>query len=145
MSAKANDAQRIQEIYDVATQTLAQFEDLGLTEEQFLNPTTAQEDLVADGLVNRVLRVTEEGGKLSEEFAEYGFEMREMSALRNRIAHAYGTIDKAIVWQVLVKEFPALVESCEHYCEEQGLYLLKTWESVDPVDEDEGADNEGAL
>lgn len=145
MSAKANDAQRIQEIYDVATQTLAQCEDLGLTEEQFLNPTTAQEDLVADGLVNRVLRVTEEGGKLSEEFAEYGFEMREMSALRNRIAHAYRTIDKAIVWQVLVKEFPALVESCKHYCEEQGLYLLKTWESVDPVDEGEGADNEGAL
>lgn len=145
MSAKANDAQRIQEIYDVATQTLAQFEDLGLTEEQFLNPTTAQEDLVADGLVNRVLRVTEEGGKLSEEFADYGFEMREMSALRNRIAHAYGTIDKAIVWQVLVEEFPALVESCERYCEEQGLYLLKTWESVDPVDEGEGAGSEGAL
>lgn len=144
MSAKANDAQRIQEIYDVATQTLAQFEDLGLTEEQFLNPTTAQEDLLADGLVNRVLRVTEEGGKLSEEFAEYGFEMREMSALRNRIAHAYGTIDKAIVWQVLVEEFPALVESCERYCEEQGLYLLKTWESPEVADEDEDANKKNA-
>ncbi|WP_304426301.1 DUF86 domain-containing protein [uncultured Adlercreutzia sp.] len=135
MSAKPNDALRIQEMYDVATQTLAQFEDLGLTEERFLNPTSAQEDLVADGLVNRVLRVTEEGGKLSEELAEYGFEMREMSALRNRIAHAYGTVDKAIVWQVLVEEFPALVESCERYCEDQGLYLLKTWEEEASDDE----------
>lgn len=34
MSAKPNDVQRIQEIYDIATQTLAQFEDLGLTEEE---------------------------------------------------------------------------------------------------------------
>ncbi len=139
MSAKLNDILRIQEIYDVATQTLEQFESIGLTKAQFLHPGDAREDLIAEGLVNRVLRVTEEGGRLSEVFSAYGFEMREMSGLRNRIAHAYGTVDKAIVWEVLNDEFPALVQSCERYCEDNGLYVRKTWEH----DDADGAAGEG--
>ena len=131
MSAKPNDILRIQEIYDIATETLAQLEELSLTEEQFLYPSTARDKLMTEGLVNRVLRAAEEGGKLSTALLEYGFEMKEMSGLRNRIVHAYGTIDMGIIWKILQTEFPQLVENCEDYCTRQGLYLRKTWQDLD--------------
>ena len=124
MSAKENDLLRIQEIYDVATLTLAQLEELGLAAEQFVAPGTTQEELIAEGLANRVFRVAEEGGKLSEMFKAYGFELREMSGLRNRLAHAYGSIDMALVWGV--------VEGCERYCEDNGVALLATWREEAP-------------
>lgn len=127
MSAKENDLLRIQEIYDVVTQTLVQVEELGMTRERFVSPATVEDELIAEGLANRVFRVTEEGGKLSELFSEYGFELREMGGLRNRLAHAYGTVDMGIVWDVLQVEFPKLREGCEQYCEEKGILLTTTW------------------
>ncbi len=127
MSARESDLLRIQEIYDVATQTIDQMERANVTKESFLKPSSAQEELVAEGLVNRVLRATEEGGKLSNLFEGYGFELRQMSGLRNRLAHAYGTVDMAIVWDVLQEEFPKLVEACEDYCEDVGIKLAATW------------------
>lgn len=132
MSAKENDLLRIQEIYDVATLTLAQLEELSLTVEQFVAPGTTQEELIAEGLANRVFRVAEEGGKLSEMFKAYGFELREMSGLRNRLAHAYGSIDMALVWGVLENDFPKLVEGCERYCEDNDIALLATWREEAP-------------
>lgn len=135
MSAKENDLLRIQEIYDIATQTLDQLAELELTAARFQSPQTAQEELVAEGLANRVFRATEEGGKLSEVFREYGFELREMSGLRNRLAHAYGTIDMAIVWDVLQEEFPKLVEGCERYCADNDIKLVATWREDDSGEE----------
>ena len=52
----------------------------------------------------------------------------EMGGLRNRLAHAYGTVDAGIVWDVLQVEFPKLREGCERYCEEKGISLTTTWE-----------------
>ena len=127
MSAKESDLLRIQEIYDVVTQTQAQVKELGLSKEQFTSPKTARDELIAEGLVNRVFRVTEEGCKLSGLFAEYGFELHAMSGIRNRLAHAYGTIDMGIVWDVLEIEFPKLVDACVRYCEDEGIDLLPTW------------------
>lgn len=138
MSAKMSDALRVQEIFDVATQTLEQLESLGFTQDRFVDSSGAADDLIVEGLINRVLRVTEEGGKLSAPFSAYGFEMREMSGLRNRLAHAYGTIDKDIVWQVLEDEFPKIVRACEQYAEDNGLYLVKTWAAEQTAEEGEG-------
>ena len=111
MSARENDLLRIQEIYDIATQTIAQLDELRLTREQFVHPSTTQQLLIGEGLTNRVLRAAEEGGRLSEAFRAYGFELREMSGLRNRLAHAYGTVDLHMIWEVLQSDFPKLVES----------------------------------
>lgn len=127
MSAKENDLLRIQEIYDVVTQTLAQVKELRMTRERFVLPTSVEDELIAEGLANRVFRVTEEGGKLSDLFSKYGFELHEMSGLRNRLAHAYGTVDMGIVWDVLVVEFPKLQKGCEQYCDEEGISLTPTW------------------
>ena len=89
MSAKENDLLRIQEMYDIATQTMSQIAELEFNQERFVHAQSVQDQLIAEGLANRVFRITEEGGKLSELFKEYGFELREMSGLRNRLAHAY--------------------------------------------------------
>ncbi len=127
MSAKGNDLLRIQEIYDVVTLTLAQVEELEMTWDRFVSPESVEDELIAEGFANRVFRVTEEGGKLSELFSGYGFELREMSGLRNRLAHAYGTVDMGIVWDVLQVEFPKLREGCERYCGDRGISLTTTW------------------
>lgn len=127
MSAKENDLLRIQEMYDIATQTMSQIAELEFNQERFVHAQSVQDQLIAEGLANRVFRITEEGGKLSELFKEYGFELREMSGLRNRLAHAYGTIDMEIVWNVLESEFPKVIEGCERYCDDNGITLRPTW------------------
>ncbi len=130
MSARENDLLRIQEIYDIATQTIAQLDELRLTREQFVHPSTTQQLLIGEGLTNRVLRAAEEGGRLSEAFRAYGFELREMSGLRNRLAHAYGTVDLHMIWEVLQSDFPKLVEGCVAYCADRDIRLTATWQST---------------
>ena len=74
--------------------------------------------------MNRVLRITEEAGRISEEVAkEYGFERQAASGVRNRLAHAYGEVDGEIIWQVLECDLPALLKACQSYCDDQGLDL----------------------
>lgn len=68
MSARKNDLLRVQEMYDVVTQTLVQLEELNITKDQFVSPRTTTDELIAEGFANRVLRVTEEGGGLPELF-----------------------------------------------------------------------------
>ena len=49
--------------------------------------------------MNRVFRIVEEAGKISDSVAdEYGFERRGASVVRNRLAHAYGEVDRDIIW-----------------------------------------------
>ncbi|MEC4272884.1 HepT-like ribonuclease domain-containing protein [Adlercreutzia sp. R25] len=140
MNARENDLLRIQEIYDIATQTIAQLDELRICREQFVRPASAQEALIGEGLANRVFRAAEEGGRLSQVFVEYGFELREMSGLRNRLAHAYGTVDMHVVWDVLQHDFPKLVAACEAYCEERGIALARTWGAPQAVSETSGPD-----
>ena len=70
---------------------------LGFTKDRFVAPATDADDLIAEGIMNRVLRVTEEAGKLSEDIAvEYGFDRHAVTGVRNRLAHAYGEVDRDI-------------------------------------------------
>jgi len=84
------------------------------------------EELTIEGIENRVFRVAEEGGKMDEEAESFGFERKAMSGLRNILAHDYGQIDREIIWNVLEKDFPALIESCQEYCASLGVELRET-------------------
>ena len=124
MTAKPSDLGRIQEIFDVVTQTQRQLVELGFSRERFLSPTTTEDDLIAEGIVNRVLHVAEEAGRISDEVARrYGFDTRGTCGVRNRLAHAYGEVDREILWQVVAEDFDALLDSCHAYCDDQGLEL----------------------
>jgi uncharacterized protein with HEPN domain len=124
MSAKGSDLATIKEIFDVVTQTQRQIQAVNMTPERFLNPLTDADDLLAEGVMNRILRVTEEAGRISDEVAErYGFDTRGAVGVRNRLAHAYGDVDREIVWQVISEEFDALLAACRLYCDDQGIEL----------------------
>ncbi len=124
MSARSDDLARIQEIYDVVVRTQSQLDALGFTRERFLDPQNDADDLLAEGFMNRVLRVTEEVGRISDNVArQYGFDMRGASGVRNRLAHAYMEVDREIVWQMLNEELGVLLGACQNYCDDRGLEL----------------------
>ena len=124
MSAKSTDLGRIQEIYDIVTQTRDQIQAIGLTREAFLNPPDDTTDLASEGVMNRIFRMTEEAGRVSADVAEaYGFDSAGARGIRNRLAHVYGDVDREIIWQVVEKDFDTLLEACEAYCEDNGIDL----------------------
>ena len=124
MNAKRTDFGKIQEMFDVITQTKRQIESVGMTKAAFLNPLDDATDLMAEGIMNRVLRVTEEAGRVDDATAEeYGFDSAGARGVRNRLAHAYGDVDKEIIWQVIEEDFDALLNACSKYCEDNGLDL----------------------
>lgn len=124
MNAKSNDLARIQEIWDVGVQTRKQIASLGFTKNRFLEPQNDSDDLIGEGIMNRVLRLTEEAGRISESIArEYGFERQAASGVRNRLAHAYGEVDREIIWQVIEQDLPVLLKACRGYCDDHGLDL----------------------
>lgn len=124
MNAKRSDLGRIQEIFDVVTQTQRQMRELGFSRERFIGPTSTEDDLIAEGIINRVLRVAEEAGRIDPDIArEYGFDTKGASGVRNRLAHAYGEVDRDILWQVVTEDFDSLLRSCQAYCDDRGLEL----------------------
>ncbi len=124
MSAKATDLARVQEIYDVVRQTQEQMRSLAFTKDRFLNPANDMDDLIAEGLMNRAFRITEEAGKITADVASrYGFDTRGASGVRNRLAHAYMEVDREIVWQVLHEDCAELLRACRAYCDDMGVDL----------------------
>lgn len=124
MSAMSDDLSRVQEIHDIITHTQEQLRSLEFTKERFEKPESDSDDLIAEGLMNRVFRVTEEAGRMSPEAAgAYGFDTRGARGVRNRFAHVYGEVDRGIVWEVIENDFPNLLESCARYCEDKGVDL----------------------
>ena len=124
MSAKHDDWARLQEIYDVVRETRIQMEQIGFTKERFLDPENAQDDLISEGLMNRVFRVTEEAGHLSDEVARrYGFDRQGVLGVRNRLAHAYGEVDREIIWSVIEEDFDELLDACRRYCADNDIEL----------------------
>jgi len=122
MSAKATNLARIQEVYDIATQTRAQIARLGFTRDMFLEPATDEEDLIAEGILNRVFRVAEEAGYIDEDVATtYGFDTVGARGVRNRLAHVYGEVDRDLVWSVIENDFPVMLLACKRYCDDVGV------------------------
>ena len=65
-------------------------------------------------------------GRIQEIFdvaRQYGFDTKGASGVRNRLAHAYGEVDREILWQVIAEDFDALLGSCRAYCDDRGLEL----------------------
>lgn len=124
MNAKHSEPAKIQEIHDVILQTTAQISELKFTKKRFCSPCNTTDDLIAEGIVNRVLRITEELGRVDSKIAQaYSFDCRGARDIRNILAHAYGTVDREIVWAVITEEFPGILESCQRYADDNGYSL----------------------
>lgn len=124
MNAKATDLARVQEMFNLVTLTRQQIEELGITEQRFKQPGSTNDELLAEALMNRVFRITEEAGALSDEvLVYYDFERRALKGVRNRLAHAYGDVNVDLIWKVIETDFPRLLKGCQAFCDDQGFEL----------------------
>lgn len=63
-----------------------------------------------------ILQIGELVGKLTEDFraAHPGVPWRQIKAMRNIVAHSYGTIDPEVTWEVMTEDIPALKSYCHN-------------------------------
>lgn len=63
-----------------------------------------------------ILQIGELVGKLTDEFREQhpAVPWRQIKAMRNIVAHSYGTVDPEITWEIITDEIPQLKAYCEH-------------------------------
>jgi uncharacterized protein with HEPN domain len=68
-----------------------------------------------------LLQIGELAGKLTDEIkAEYSeIVWRDIIAVRNRAAHAYGSMDMEILWDIATNDIPELKTYCENIIEEK--------------------------
>lgn len=68
-----------------------------------------------------ILQIGELVGKLSDEFrAQHpAVPWRQIKAMRNIVAHSYGTVDPETTWEIIQDDIPALKEYCQKIIEGQ--------------------------
>ena len=69
----------------------------------------------ADDYLSKPFQIGELVGKLTDEFREQhpAVPWRQIKAMRNIVAHSYGTVDPEITWEIITDDIPALKKYCE--------------------------------
>lgn len=69
-----------------------------------------------------LLQIGELGGSLSEEYRKAtanSIQWGPMKAMRNMVAHGYGKMDRAIIWETAVNDIPTLQRFCRQQLKEE--------------------------
>ena len=68
-----------------------------------------------------ILQIGELAGHLSPEFRAAHSEMpwNEIRAMRNIVAHAYGSVSTQMTWETIEQDIPALKRFCENMLRER--------------------------
>ena len=63
-----------------------------------------------------ILQIGELVGKLTDEFraAHPAIPWRQIKAMRNIVAHSYGTVDPETTWEIIADDIPTLKQYCLH-------------------------------
>ena len=77
-------------------------------------------DLFANDAIYRnaaalcILQIGELVGKLSDDFREAhpGVPWRQIKAMRNIVAHSYGSVDSETTWEIITEDIPQLKSYC---------------------------------
>ncbi len=82
----------------------------GLSQEQL-----EEQEILLDSVMFRLIQVSENSDKLSENFKLQHSEIpwRAMKGLRNRIGHEYGAVDITVVYDTVIKDIPELLHTLE--------------------------------
>jgi uncharacterized protein with HEPN domain len=82
----------------------------GLSQEQL-----EEQEILLDSVMFRLIQVSENSDKLSENFKLQHSEIpwRAMKGLRNRIVHEYGAVDITVVYDTVRKDIPELLHTLE--------------------------------
>lgn len=67
-----------------------------------------------------VLQLGELAGKLSDDLksAYDNVPWKQIRAMRNIVAHAYGTVDAEVTWEVITEDIPKLKKNCQEILNE---------------------------
>lgn len=70
----------------------------------------SSDEVLQDSMMFRLIQISENSIKLSEEYKESRKDIpwRSISGLRNRIVHDYGNVDFRVVFDTLTKDIPDL-------------------------------------
>ena len=101
---KQRDSAFLKDIFIAAKEAVSFIK--GISENQF------QKDSLRKSAVIRQLEIIgEAANRISEEFKEKHSQIpwAEMMGMRNRLIHGYDDIDLTIVWRVVYKELPLLI------------------------------------
>lgn len=106
------DAFLLESIVDFCDRLMGVLSDEGVTRENFLRNLKLQ-DLCSF----YCLQIGEYAGSLSDSFKNNHLEIewREIVALRHIIAHAYGSIDAGVLWDICSNDISKLRDFCIKY------------------------------
>ena len=70
-----------------------------------------------------ILQIGELVGKLTDEFrAQHpAIPWRQIKAMRNIVAHSYGTVDPETTWEIVTDDIPTLKKYCETIIQSQKI------------------------
>lgn len=127
MSAKNSDYKRVAELYGVIQETKGRVAYVGMDKEAFIAADTFDARILANGLLMRVFRATEEAGSMSEgtRAAHPVIYLRGIKSMRNVLAHDYGEVDREAVWDSIEHDFSELERFCLAFAEENGIDLSR--------------------
>lgn len=74
-----------------------------------------QDSIYRNAAAMCILQIGELTGNLSEEFKSDHADIpwRQIKALRNIVAHRYGTIDPDTTWEIMIEDIPKLKVFCQ--------------------------------
>ena len=89
---------------------------IGETVKRFGNNYTlfANDAIYRNAAALCILQIGELVGKLSDDFREAhpGVPWRQIKAMRNIVAHSYGSVDPEITWEIITEDIPQLKDYC---------------------------------
>lgn len=95
---------------------LSYCEQIGLTIERFGDDRAVffSDVIYRNAAALCILQIGELVGKLSEEFkAQHPtIPWRQIKAMRNIVAHSYGTVDPQLTWEIITEDIPVLKQYC---------------------------------
>ena len=105
------DLQRIKHIRDYCTAIAQTIERYGNSFEVYAKDADYQRSVIFS-----ILQIGELSGGLSLEYRQATasrVQWGPMKAMRNLVAHNYGKMDQAIIWETATVDIPALLRFCE--------------------------------
>ena len=110
MSIAERDKSILEHILKYCNQIEATLERFGRSKISFI-----QDQIFQNAVALCLLQIGELAGHLSEDYKRSHSQMpwRQIKALRNIIAHNYGSIDAETAWEIVETDIPALREYCE--------------------------------
>lgn len=74
-----------------------------------------ENEILADSVMFRLIQVSENSDKLTEDFKAYHATIpwRAMKGMRNRIVHEYGNVDLGMVYDTVKRDIPQLLNELE--------------------------------